>query len=58
MSGEVIEINPALADAPETVNNDPHTAAWMIVVRLTNPADLESLLDAAAYEAHVASQST
>jgi glycine cleavage system H protein len=57
VSGEVVEVNPALADGPETVNKDPHGAAWMIVVRLTNAAELTSLLDAQAYEEHVASQS-
>ena len=57
VSGEVVEVNPALADGPETVNKDPHGAAWMIVVRLTNSAELASLLDAKAYEEHVASQS-
>ena len=56
-SGEVVEVNASLADVPETVNADPHDAAWMIVVRLTNAADLDSLLDATAYEALVASQS-
>lgn len=57
VSGEVVEVNASLADVPETVNADPHDAAWMIVVRLTNAADLDSLLDATAYEALVASQS-
>jgi glycine cleavage system H protein len=50
MSGEVLAVNPALKDKPESVNTDPHTA-WMLRLRLSNPADTASLLDAAQYEA-------
>jgi glycine cleavage system H protein len=52
-SGEVVETNTALADAPETINKDPHGAAWMIKIRLTNPKELSSLMDAAAYQAYI-----
>jgi glycine cleavage system H protein len=55
VSGEVIEVNPELAGAPEKVNADPHGAAWLIKVRLANPAELAALLDAAAYEKFLAS---
>ncbi len=48
VGGTVVEVNAALADAPETVNRDPH-AAWMIVLELDDPADAGDLLDAAAY---------
>lgn len=48
VGGAVVEVNAALADAPETVNRDPH-AAWMIVLELDDPADAGGLLDAAAY---------
>lgn len=48
VGGTVVEVNAALADAPETVNRDPH-AAWMIVLELDDPADAGGLLDAAAY---------
>lgn len=48
VGGTVVEVNAALADAPETVNRDPH-AAWMIVLELDDPADAGALLDAAAY---------
>jgi glycine cleavage system H protein len=53
-AGEVLEANPALHDTPEKINTDPHGAAWLIKVRLANPADLAKLMDAAAYEAYVA----
>lgn len=48
VGGTVVEVNAVLADAPETVNRDPH-AAWMIVLELDDPADAGDLLDAAAY---------
>ena len=48
VSGEVVEVNSALETQPELVNKDPH-GNWMIVVRLTSPDELESLIDADAY---------
>jgi glycine cleavage system H protein len=48
VSGEVVEVNGALKDKPESVNSDPH-ASWMIVVRLANPAEVSGLLDAGQY---------
>lgn len=53
-AGEVIEVNPTLSDAPETINQDPHGAAWLYRVRLTQPAEVDGLLDATAYEALIA----
>ena len=53
VSGEIIEANGALSSAPETVNTDPHGAAWLIKVALANPAELSGLMDAAAYQAFV-----
>jgi glycine cleavage system H protein len=55
-SGEVIEANAALKDTPEKINSDPHGDAWLIKVRLTNAADLSGLMDAAAYEAYIATK--
>jgi glycine cleavage system H protein len=49
VSGEVIEVNQKVVDAPETVNEDPYGEGWLIKVRLSDPAEAESLLDAAAY---------
>ena len=54
VSGEVIETNAALVDAPEKINSDPHGSAWLIKIRLADPKDVASLMDAAAYEAYVA----
>ena len=56
LAGEVVEVNAALAAKPETINKDPHGAAWMIVLKIADPAGLGALLDAAAYEALVASE--
>jgi glycine cleavage system H protein len=50
VSGEVVEVNTALKQKPETVNTDPH-ASWMIVVRLADSGETGGLLDAAQYEA-------
>ena len=52
MSGEVVEVNPRLKARPESVNSEPHDA-WMVKVRLSDPAAGGSLLDASAYEALV-----
>ena len=53
VDGTITELNPALANAPESVNNDPYGAGWMIKMKVANPADVEALMDAAAYEAIV-----
>ncbi len=53
-SGEVTEANAELQNKPETINSDPHGAAWLIKMKLSNPADINSLMDAAAYEAYIA----
>ena len=49
VTGEVVEVNAALKDKPETVNKDPH-ASWMVVIKLTNPSETAALLDAAQYQ--------
>ena len=51
LSGEVVGVNEALADKPETINEDPYGDGWLIKVRLSDPGEQEALLDAAAYEA-------
>lgn len=51
VSGKVIEVNVELEGAPESVNSDPYGAGWMIKVEMSNPAEYDELLDAAAYEA-------
>jgi glycine cleavage system H protein len=57
VAGDVVKVNADLTKAPEKVNSDPHGEAWMIVVKLKDPKDLGGLMDAAAYEAYVASES-
>jgi glycine cleavage system H protein len=56
LSGEILEVNRAAADAPETVNEDPYGEGWLVRVRLSDPAEAESLLDAEAYRALLAEQ--
>ena len=49
VSGTITELNPALAASPELVNSDPYNAGWMIKMKVDNPADVQSLMDASAY---------
>lgn len=51
VSGTILEINPALAATPELVNSDPYGNGWMIKMKVNNIADVEALMDAAAYSA-------
>ena len=51
--GTITELNPELTKAPELVNNDPYGKGWMIKVKVNNPADVDSLMDAAAYKVMV-----
>ena len=56
LSGEVLEVNRAVADAPETVNDDPYGDGWLVRVRLTDPGEADALMDAEAYKQHLAEQ--
>jgi glycine cleavage system H protein len=56
LSGEVVEVNAALADAPETVNDDPYGDGWIVRVRLTDPAEADSLMDVESYQRYLAEQ--
>ncbi|HLT58125.1 MAG: glycine cleavage system protein GcvH [Limnochordales bacterium] len=49
VSGRVVEVNHELADRPELINEDPYGAGWIAVLEMENPAELDDLLDAAAY---------
>jgi glycine cleavage system H protein len=49
LSGEVLEVNDALKDDPEAINNDPYGAGWVAKVRLSDPSEVDSLLDVDAY---------
>ncbi len=51
VDGEVVERNDAAVDAPETVNSSPYGDAWLVKVRISDPAKFEALMDAAAYDA-------
>ena len=53
VSGKVLEINALLATAPETINNDPYGEGWILKIELTNPSELDSLMDADAYTAYL-----
>lgn len=54
LSGEVIEVNEGLEDAPETVNKDAFGEGWMVKIKMTNPSEVDDLLDAATYEGLIA----
>lgn len=54
VTGEVLEFNETLNDQPELVNNDPYGEGWMIKIAVVNPAELDTLLNAAGYEAFIA----
>jgi glycine cleavage system H protein len=56
LSGEVLEVNQIVVDAPETVNEDPYGAGWLIRIRLSDQGEAEELLDAAAYREVLAEQ--
>ena len=53
VSGEIVEINEELEDTPELLNEDPYGQAWIVKIRPSDLSELDNLMDAAAYEAHV-----
>jgi glycine cleavage system H protein len=53
LSGEVLAVNPKVVDAPETVNDDPYGEGWLVRIRISDPAEVDSLLDANAYRAQL-----
>ena len=55
LSGEVLEVNEAVIDAPEKVNDDPYGEGWLVRIRMSNPAEADGLLDATAYQASLES---
>jgi glycine cleavage system H protein len=56
ISGKVVEVNDPLADAPEAVNEDPYEEGWMVVIEPSDPAELDALLDAKAYQSFLEEQ--
>jgi len=57
MSGEIVEVNEALSDAPEKINEDPYGDGWLVKVRLSDPGEADTLMDATAYQ-HLLDQSS
>ncbi|MCX7743720.1 MAG: glycine cleavage system protein GcvH [Flavobacteriales bacterium] len=53
ISGEVLEVNPKLDSSPELVNHDPYGEGWIIKIRITNPEELNMLMDSASYKTHI-----
>jgi glycine cleavage system H protein len=53
LSGEIVEVNDALTDNPQTINEDPYGEGWLVKVRLADPGERDALMDAAAYRAAV-----
>ena len=53
VGGKVVDANKALADTPEVVNKDPYGKGWMVVLEVADPGEIQRLMDAAAYRAHV-----
>jgi glycine cleavage system H protein len=49
LSGEIVEVNEALSDAPEKINHDPYGEGWLVKVKLSDPSEVDQLLDVAAY---------
>ncbi|MBZ5576563.1 MAG: glycine cleavage system protein GcvH [Acidobacteriia bacterium] len=56
VSGEVSEVNPALAEAPEKLNADPHGDAWLVRIKLGAPAEVAKLMSAAEYQAYIGAE--
>ncbi|MDX2153517.1 MAG: glycine cleavage system protein GcvH [Bryobacteraceae bacterium] len=55
ISGEVVEVNGALSEKPETLNEDPHGSGWLVKIRLRNPEEIKQLMAAADYQSYVGS---
>lgn len=53
VSGEIVEINEALAEAPEPVNEDPYGGGWMVKIKISDPSELETLFDAGSYREQI-----
>jgi glycine cleavage system H protein len=56
LSGEVLEVNAKVVDAPETVNEDPYGDGWLVRIRMSDPSEVDTLLDVAAYKTVLAAQ--
>ncbi|HUO33442.1 MAG TPA: glycine cleavage system protein GcvH [Candidatus Acidoferrum sp.] len=56
VTGEITETNPVLEATPEKINSDPHGEGWLVKIRMSNPGEVSSLMDAAAYQAYIAAK--
>jgi glycine cleavage system H protein len=56
LSGEVLEVNARVVEAPETVNEDPYSDGWLVRIRMSDPSEVDTLLDAEAYKSFLAEQ--
>src|ERR1035437_3077442 len=56
VSGEVTDVNHALADAPETLNSDPHGAGWLVTINLSDPGEIDGLMSAADYQSYIGAE--
>ena len=56
LSGEVLDVNQKAVDEPETVNEDPYGDGWLVRIRMSDPSEVDGLMDVEAYRAHVAEQ--
>jgi glycine cleavage system H protein len=56
LSGEVLEVNERAVDEPEIVNEDPYGEGWLVRIRMSDPSEVDALMDVVAYKAHVAEQ--
>ena len=53
IAGEIVKVNDALPDSPETINKDPYGEGWMVMIKIENSSEYDALMDAAAYEEHI-----
>ena len=56
VSGEIVEINQALAEAPEKLNTDPHGSAWLVKVKLSAAGEIQNLMSAADYQSYIGAE--
>jgi len=56
IGGKVVEVNSELESSPETINTDPHGAGWLVMIEVSDPSQIDSLLDSAAYERIIAEE--
>ena len=53
IAGEIVKVNDALPDSPETINKDPYGEGWMVMIKIENSSEYDALMDAAAYQDHI-----